>query len=246
MCENEMVLLVCTFVTLLSLISVLCILRLWNILQNCGLLWFPTVFVILSDLLTRIKYLSSLTVFWNPNFFWQYGKSHTCYVCLCPLPRLEILCRRGGKKKKKLFSVCCIMHICCGRQCMKHILVNFAPFKGSFLTILMGNISRLFSSGFSFYPTVFAISDLPLYLLPCVSSCWWGLCIFFPYSSFWWTWFLSFLLMTPVLSFSSGTATPQALRNMWLMHKHVHDTLLQSIFIVLQSTRLSFEPIQPI
>lgn len=73
-----------------------------------------------------------------------------------------------------------------------------------------------------------------------------GLWTFSPYSSFWWTRFLSFLLMTPVVSFSSGTATPQALRNMWLMHKLVHNAFLQSILVALQSTRPSFEPMKPI
>lgn len=149
----------------------------------------------------------------------------------------------GGKS---MFSVCCFMHICCGRQCMKRILCLWKVQSCHFLTILMGNILRLFSRGFSLYPTVFAISDLPLYLLPCVSSCWRGLWTFSPYSSFWWTRFLSFLLMTPVVSFSSGTATPQALRNMWLMHKLVHNAFLQSILVALQSTRPSFEPMKPI
>lgn len=107
--------------------------------------------------------------------------------------------------EKSMFSVCCFMHLCCGRQCMKRILCLWKVQSWHFLTILMGNILRLFSRGFSLYPTVFAISDLSLYLLPCVSSCWRGLWTFSPYSSFWWTRFLS-LLMTRL--FHSAVARP--------------------------------------
>lgn len=46
---------VCTFVAPLTLFSLFRNLRLWNILQNSVLQWFPTIFVILFDMLTKMN-----------------------------------------------------------------------------------------------------------------------------------------------------------------------------------------------
>lgn len=46
--------LIYTFVAPLTLFSLFHSLKLWKFLQNCILLWFPTVFLRLFDLLTKM------------------------------------------------------------------------------------------------------------------------------------------------------------------------------------------------
>lgn len=122
---------VCVFVTLLSHISLLCILRLWNILQNRGLLWFPTVFVILSDLLTKIKYLSSLTVFWNANFFGNVA-NHTLAMCAYVLYPDWKYHADGAGEKKYIFSMLLYASLLWKTMYETYTL----PLKGAKLTLL--------------------------------------------------------------------------------------------------------------